>query len=95
MAQSSSVAFTVTIANLLPAWKTVPTISFAQGVASSVSIAVYVTDPNGDALAITKNSAALPPGVTYDAANKRFDYDGLGAVGNTSGNVLTADDGRP
>jgi hypothetical protein len=95
MAQSSSVAFTVTVANLPPAWRTVPNITFAQGVASSVSIASYVSDANGDALAITKNSAALPPGVTYDAANKRFVYDGVGAVGVTSGNVLTADDGRP
>ena len=95
MAQSSSVAFTVTVANLSPAWRTVPTIAFAQGVAASVSIAAYVTDSNGDALTITRNSAALPPGVTYDAGNRRFDYDGVGAVGNTSGSVLTADDGRP
>jgi len=78
-----------------PVWLTVPTITFAQGVASSVSIAAYVTDPNGDALTITKNAAALPAGVTYDAANKRFVYDGFGAVGNTSGSILTADDGRP
>jgi len=68
---------------------------FAQGVPSNVSIAAYVTDTNGDALTITRNSAALPPGVTYDAGNKRFDYDGVGAIGNTSGSVLTADDGRP
>jgi hypothetical protein len=95
MAQSSSVAFAVTVANQPPAWRTVPTITFAQGVAASVSIAAYVTDPNGDALTITRNVAALPPGVTYDAGNKRFVYDGVGAVGIASGNVLTADDGRP
>ena len=81
--------------NHSPAWQTVPSITFAEGVAASVSIASYVSDANGDALTITKNSAALPPGVTYDAGNKRFVYDGVGAVGNTSGNVLTADDGRP
>ena len=95
MAKTSSGPFTVTVGNLPPAWQTVPTITFAQVVASSVSIAAYVTDPNGDALTITKNSAALPAGVTYDAPNKRFVYDGGGAVGITSGNVLTADDGRP
>jgi hypothetical protein len=38
---------------------------------------------------------ALPAGVTFDAASKRFVYDGVGAVGSTSGHVLTADDGRP
>jgi len=95
MAKTSSLAFTVTVANLPPAWRTVPNVNFAQGVASSVSIASYVSDANSDTLAIIKNSAALPAGVTYDAGNKRFVYDGVGAVGNTSGNVLTADDGRP
>jgi hypothetical protein len=80
--------------NLPPVWQTVPTVSFTQGVASSVSIAAYVSDPNGDALTIAKNAVALPAGVTYDAAGKRFVYDGNGAVGSTSGHVLTADDGK-
>ena len=81
--------------NLPPVWQTVPTVSFTQGVASNVSIAAYASDPNGDALTITKNSVALPAGVTYDAAGKRFVYDGNGAVGSTGGHVLTADDGKP
>jgi hypothetical protein len=72
----------------------VATIQFTQGVASSVSIAAYVSDPNGDALTITKNAVALPAGVTFDAAGKRFVYDGVGALGSTSGHVLTADDGK-
>jgi hypothetical protein len=76
-------------------WQGVPTITFTQGVASNVSVAGYVSDPNGDALAITLSPPGLlPPGVTYDAGNKRFVYDGVGAVGLTSGNVLVADDGR-
>ncbi len=95
MARASSSAFTVTVANSPPLWQGVPTITFTQGVASNVSIAGYVTDPNGDPLTITLNSAALPPGVSYDAGNKRFVYDGVGPVGLTSGNVLVADDGRP
>ena len=95
MARASSSAFTVTVANSPPVWQGVPTITFTQGVPSSVSIASYVTDPNGDALTITLNSAGLPPGVTFDAGNKRFVYDGVGTVGLTSGNVLVADDGRP
>ena len=57
--------------------------------------AVHDADPDGDPLTITKNSAALPAGVTYDAANKRFVYDGVGPLGFTSGNVVTADDGKP
>src|SRR3979490_776311 len=44
--------------NLPPVWVAVPIITFTQGVASSVSIAAYATDPNGDALTITKNAAA-------------------------------------
>ena len=83
------------VGNLPPVWQAVTTVTFTQGIASSVSIAAYVSDPNGDGLTITRNSAALPPGVTYDAGNKRFVYDGVGAVGIASGNVLTADDGRP
>lgn len=77
-----------------PVWQALPTIAFTQGVAASFSIAGFVSDANGDALTITKNSAALPAGVTYDAANKRFVYDGVGAVGATGGHVLTADDGH-
>lgn len=82
-------------ANNPPVWSTVPTITFTQGVKSSISIAGYVSDPNGDPLTITMNSAVLPDGVTFDAANKRFVYDGVGAVGTTNGVVLTADDGKP
>lgn len=78
-----------------PVWQTIPTISFTQGFPSSISIAGFVTDPNGDALTIALNSAALPTGVTFDAPNKRFVYDGAGPVGSTSSNVLTANDGRP
>ena len=81
--------------NLAPVWLTVPTITFTQGIASSISIAAYVSDPNGDAVTISKNAAALPAGVSFDAANKRFVYDGVGAVGSTTGHVLTGDDGKP
>lgn len=81
--------------NLPPIWTTVPTITFTQGVASIFSIAAYVTDPNGDPLTITKNAVTLPPGITYDSANKRFVYDGVGGAASTSGHVLTASDGKP
>ena len=81
--------------NLPPVWQTMATIAFTQGIASSVSIAAYVSDADGDAITITKNSAALPAGVVYEAPNKRFVYDGVGAVASTSGHVLTANDGQP
>ncbi len=42
-----------------------------------------------------KNAAALPAGVTFDAAGKRFVYSGAGAAASTTGHVLTADDGKP
>lgn len=80
--------------NRAPVWQTVPTITFTQGIASNISIAGYVTDPDGDALTISMNGL-LPAGVTFDAPNKRFVYDGVGAVGAISGIVLTADDGKP
>jgi len=98
MAQTSSAAFTVqkvVPVNQAPAWAPVPSLVFAQGIASSISIADYVTDADGDALTISTNAVTLPVGVTYDAANKRFIYDGSGPIGSSSGIVLTADDGKP
>lgn len=95
MAKTSSGAFAIGITNLAPVWSSVPAMTFVQGVQSSISVAAYVTDPNGDPLTITKNSVALPAGVTYDQLTQRFVYDGIGAVGSTGGNFLTADDGKP
>lgn len=80
--------------NRAPIWKTVPTIAFVQGAPSSISISDFVTDPDGDAVTISKNAVSLPPGVTYDAPRKRFIYDGVGAATSTSGHVLMAEDGR-
>jgi hypothetical protein len=74
--------------NTPPLWSTVPTITFTEGVVATISIAGYVTDTQ--ALTISKNSAALPAGVTYNAATKSFIYDGIGSVGLTDGHVLTA-----
>lgn len=78
-----------------PVWTTVPPIVFVQGVPSSISIAAFVIDPEGDELTITLNDVALPAGVTFDAGMKALVYDGTGPVAMTSGHVLTADDGRP
>lgn len=80
--------------NQAPVWRAIPHLQFAEGVASSISIAAFVSDADGDMLSILKNEAALPPGVTYDAAGQRFVYDGIGAPGTTDDHVLTADDGK-
>lgn len=76
--------------NRAPVWNEIPTISFTEGVASTFSIAAFVSDDDIEALTILKNELALPPGVTYDPATKSFVYDGIGSVGTTSGHVLTA-----
>jgi len=72
-----------------------PTVQFTQGVAATFSVAAFVSDPDGDALTLTRNAVALPAGVTFDAGNKQFVYDGIGSLGSTSNVVLTADDGKP
>lgn len=87
----STAAVGTTQSSGVPVWTTVPTISFTQGSASNISIGSYATDPNSLPLTITKNAVALPTGVTYDSANKRYVYDGAGAVASTSGHILTAD----
>jgi len=81
--------------NAPPVWATIPTVTFTQGVASSFSIATFVSDANGDPLTITMNAVALPAGVTFDAAGKRLVYDGIGAIRSVSGVRMTANDGQP
>jgi hypothetical protein len=80
--------------NQAPVWTAIPPIVFVAGVASSFSIAAYVSDPDGDALVLELNDVALPAGVTFDAAGMRFVYDGVGAIAMTTGHVLSADDGQ-
>lgn len=75
-----------------PMWTVVPALTFTQGVASTISISKYVKSATGGPLAIALNGMALPPGVTYNARTLSFVYDGIGAVGSTSGHVLTASD---
>ena len=81
--------------NVPPVWTNIPTVQFTQGVASSFSLASFVSDANGDALAITMNAVTLPAGVTFDAAGKRLVYNGNGAAASVNAVQMTADDGRP
>jgi hypothetical protein len=70
-------------------------VGFTQGVASSFSLASFVSDPNGDALTLAMNAVNLPAGVTFDAAGKQLVYDGIGNTASVNGVQMTADDGRP
>ena len=53
------------------------------------------SDPNLDTLTATMNTGAvsLPTDVTWTAATKVLAYGGGGAVGTTSGHIITLDDG--
>src|SRR5258706_14301095 len=80
--------------NRAPVWQTVPTITFTQGVASSISIAGYVSDPDGDALTIRMNGS-LPSRAACDAAGNRSVFYAAEPVTTISGGDLVADDDRP
>lgn len=89
----SAPAVETAAASRAPVWNEIPTITFTEGVASTFSVAAFISDDDSEALTILKNELALPPGVTYDPATKSFVYDGIGSAGVTSGHVLTAMEG--
>jgi hypothetical protein len=69
-------------------WSPIPPLTFVQGVPSSISIAGYVSNATNATLALA--AGTLPPGVTFNAAKRSFDYDGSGAVTSADGFVLSA-----
>jgi len=73
-----------------PTWSAIPTLTFVQGIASSIPIGQYLSSADARALAIGLTAGQLPAGVTFNAATKAFDYDGSGAVATADGLVLTA-----
>ena len=73
-------------------WKTVPTVSFTQGVPSSFDVTALVSNSLNLPLTITLNGPTLPTGVSFDG--KKFNYNGTGLPLSSSGFSLTADDGR-
>lgn len=83
------------VANTAPVWTTVPTILFNRGHAAEISVAQYVTDKENDPITLALITSGLSNGVTFDAPNKKFIYDGLGDLGQTAGNILNANDGKP
>lgn len=91
-ALSTGIRGSFAVPNQPPVWQTVPTITFTLGTAANRDISQYVSDPEGQPLTITKVSGTLPTGVTYNPAQKRYEYDGVGAVGGTNGHIFTADD---
>lgn len=72
------------------AWTTVPDLTFVEGVKSSVSVGQWISGADPTAVVLSLNTVALPAGVTYNSANKTFDYDGIGAATAAGGYVLTA-----
>ncbi len=73
-----------------PVWLSIPTIAFTQGIASSFSVAEYISVANVAAYTLTLNASPLPAGVTFNSATRSFDYDGRGGVVISDGHVLTA-----
>lgn len=73
-----------------PVWLDVPPITFTQGIASSISVSGYISVADAKAVTVSLNASPLPAGVTFNAANRSFDYDGKGAVDATDGHVLIA-----
>lgn len=74
----------------VPVWLPIPQLVFTQGVASSISIAGYVSASNVKAFSVSLNATPLPDGVTFNGASYSFDYDGRGSMATSDGHVLTA-----
>ncbi|GEM_PF-627175 len=87
---SVSKAFTVTTPNTAPVAGTIPAQSMARNVASSLSVAGYFTDANGDALTFT--ATGLPAGLAISTAGV-ISGTPTAALGNVTVTV-TAADGR-
>lgn len=73
-----------------PVWQNIPALTFTEGVASSISVASYITGADLAAVTVTLNAASLPAGVTFNSKTYSFDYDGRGAPSATDGIMLTA-----
>jgi hypothetical protein len=95
-APADSAAFSVLVSNLAPVWINVPSPSFVSGVASNFPASGtyqsngYVTDGDGDTIAITRNSVFVQ-GLNWTGG--RFEFDGTGTAQLVSGHILTANDG--
>ena len=69
---------------------TIPDLKFVQGVPSSVSLVQWISGADPATVQLTLNTVSLPVGVSYNAAAKSLDYDGVGGPSASSGFVLTA-----
>jgi hypothetical protein len=74
----------------VPVWLPIPPLVFTQGVASSISIAGYVSASDIKAFSVSLNATPLPSGVTFNSATYSFEYDGRGSMATSDGHVLTA-----
>lgn len=73
-----------------PVILTIPDIAFVEGMPSSFSVASYISAENVAAFSLSLNAMPLPAGVTFNAVNRSFDYDGVGTPADTTGHILTA-----
>lgn len=78
-----------------PVWDSQPNIQFEFGTSSSYDMNDISSDPNGDTITFTMNTgtAALPTGTTWTAATGVLSYNGIGAIDNTTGHIITLNDG--
>lgn len=76
-----------------PVWDQQPAPLFQEGVPSTYNVLALGSDPDLDTLTVSRNAAALPSGVTWDAGTGVLTYDGVGAAASTSGHVFTLSDG--
>lgn len=74
-------------------WQPLPDISFTQGTASTYDVSGYVSNSAGLPMGIVLTSGSPPSGVTFDAANQRFSYNGTAPIDSASGLVLRATTG--
>lgn len=77
-----------------PVWVTVPQITFVSGVPSQVDLSVFVSDPDNDPLSLSQTQGVWPPGVMLVGTLLKFDGRVLTAPVLSTGNVITANDGK-
>ncbi len=78
-----------------PAWDQQPNINFSSLESKSYDMNDISSDADSDPITFTMNTgtAALPTGVTWDAGTGILSYDGVGGDDDTSGHIITLDDG--
>jgi hypothetical protein len=82
---------TIPVVPLAPdlSWLTIPSLTFTEGIASSISMDGYLQG-SAKVVSVLLNAVMLPLGVTYNKDTHSFEYDGRLGIGSVDGLVLTA-----